>query len=325
MATNRTEVTKLNHKMSPEEVKNYVTDGGQQMVAVPELEVRQVDPDKIAVDEMNERVDEPLATEDLERSVAENGVVEPPVCRVRDMEARMPYSVVQGQRRVAAAQAVQLDEIPILVGEFEDKEALIRSITENIDASREGVTTKTRAGAIWRLWKMNQGEDCDPVPSPAIISDLLGTPQSTVARWIEPLREQYAETVINPRVNNPTGHTEYDLSNELEDVSPAKLERIRQVASGEKAEELVKKAIREDMTPADVKQAVSKVDKETDAFEAFEEVQREKEIADYVVNKMRFGSDTTRGLKQAARTTGKNRDELIKDAVDYYLREEGFI
>jgi ParB family chromosome partitioning protein len=311
--------------MLPEELKTYVTDGGQQMVAVPELEVRQVDPDKIAVDEMNERVDEPLATEDLERSVAENGVVEPPVCRVRDMEARIPYSVVQGQRRVAAAQAVQLDEIPILVGEFEDKEALIRSITENIDASREDVTTKTRAAAIWKLWKMHQGDDCDPVPSPTIISDLLGVSRITVNNWIEPLREQYAETVINPRVNHVTDDLEEHLSEELEDVDVQKLKQIRQVTSGEKAEELVKKAVREDMSQRDVREAVNKVDKNTDAFEAFEEVQREKEIADYVVNKMRFGSDTTRGLKQAARTTGKNRDELIKDAVDYYLREEGFI
>jgi ParB/RepB/Spo0J family partition protein len=311
--------------MSPEELKTYVTDGGQQLDAVPELEVRQVDPDKIAVDEMNERQDEPLATEDLERSVAENGVVEPPVCRVRDEDARVPYSVIQGQRRVAAAQAVQLDEIPIFVGEFEDKEALIRSITENLDASRKEVTTKSRAGAIWKLWKIDQGEGCEEIPSPARISDLLGANQYTVSDWIEPLRAEYAETVINPRVDDLTDEDNPHLSEELEDVGVKKLKTIRQVASGEKAEELVKKVVREDMSQTEVKEAVDKVGNNTDPFEAIEEVQREKEIADYVVDKMRFGSDTTRGLKQAERTTGKTRDELIKDAVDYYLREEGFI
>jgi hypothetical protein len=158
---------------------------------------------------MNERQDEPLATEELERSVGENGVVEPPVCRVRDEDAEVPYAVVQGQRRVAAAQAVQLDEIPVLVGEFDDKRALIRSITENIKAGRKEVTTKSRAAAIWELWKLDEGEDPDPIPSPSRIASLLGVGNSTASKWIEPLRTEYANTAIDPRVKDSTDQNRF--------------------------------------------------------------------------------------------------------------------
>ena len=315
--------------MTPEQFRDYVTDGGQQLDAVPELEVRQVDPDKIAVDEMNERRDEALATEELEETVAKNGVVEPPVCRVRDEDAAVPYSVIQGQRRVAAAKAVQLDSIEILVGEFEDKDALIRSITENFAGGKEEVSTKSRAAAIWELWKLHEGEDCNPVPSPTTISDLLGVKMQTVSNWIQPLRSEYAGTVIDPRVNNDTDSPRDNLSTEIKDISPHKLERIRTVASGEKAERLIEKVTNEDMSRKDVAEVVKKTDSETDPFEAIEQVKQEKEVAEQVesvvLDKLRFGSTTGSAISQAERATGKRRDELIKDAVEYYLREEGFL
>jgi ParB family chromosome partitioning protein len=144
--------------MTPDDLTELPDGGVEVAEGMTNLQIRQIDPDDIAVDEMNERKDEPLATEELEKSVAENGVVEPPVCRVRDPDAEVPYAVVQGQRRVSAAQAVQLDEIPVLIGEFEDKRALIRSITENIKAGRKDVTTKSRAAAIWELWKLDCAE-----------------------------------------------------------------------------------------------------------------------------------------------------------------------
>jgi hypothetical protein len=315
--------------MTPEQFRDYVTDGGQQLDAVPELEVRQVDPDKIAVDEMNERRDEALATEELEETVAKNGVVEPPVCRVRDEDAAVPYSVIQGQRRVAAAKAVQLDSIEILVGEFEDKDALIRSITENFSGAKKEVSTKSRAAAIWELWKLHEGEDCDPVPAPSVISDLLGVKQTTASFWIEPLRSEFAETAIDPRVNDDTNRINYDLSTELDDVGVNKLASIRQVASGEKAEQLVEQIISEDMSQTDVREVVERTDSETDPFEAIEQVKQEKEVAEQVesvvLDKLRFGSTTGSAISQAERATGKRRDELIKDAVEYYLREEGFL
>jgi len=194
---------------------------------VPDLKLRMVDPESIGVDAMNERTDEPLETEELERSIAENGIVEPPVCRVRDEDAKVPYTVVQGQRRVTAAQTMQLDEIPILVGDFDDKRALIRSITENIKAGRKDVTTKTRAAAILRLWQLDQGEDAAVVPKASRVAELLGVPWDTARMWNQPNEEQYRETIVDPRVNEQTNTNDEDLSKEIEDISPTQLLELK--------------------------------------------------------------------------------------------------
>jgi len=315
--------------MIPEELQPVTDGGGSALEAVPDVELRMVDPEEIAVDPMNERTDEPLETEELERSVAENGVVEPPVCRVRDPDARVPYAVVQGQRRVTAAQAVQLDEIPILVGEFDDKRALIRSITENIKAGRKDVTTKTRAAAIWELWKLDQGEDADPIPSPTRVGELLGVNNKTASNWIEPLRSEYANTAIDPRVENDTESRDENLSKNVENIDTGKLQEIRQVASGEQAEELVSEVIESDLSQRDVREMVKRPDAAEDPFEALEEVKRAKEASEeargFMLDRMRFGGQTGGAIEQAARATGKDKSAVIKDAVEYYLREEGYL
>lgn len=305
-------------------------DGGVEVAeGMTNLQIRQIDPDKIAVDQMNERQDEPLATEELERSVGENGVVEPPVCRVRDEDAEVPYAVVQGQRRVAAAQAVQLDEIPVLVGEFDDKRALIRSITENIKAGKKEVTTKTRAAAIWELWKLDQGEDCEPVPSPSRIASLLGVNVQTATTWIEPLRTEYANTAIDPRVSNSTNDGDHDLSVELDDVGTDKLEKIRKISSGETAEELLRRVKEEDLSQRDVREMVSLEDADENPFQALETVKQAREAADeargFMLDRVSFGDQTGGAIEQAARASGKNKSAVVKDAVRYYLREEGFL
>jgi len=315
--------------MTPEEL-TAATDGGADALEVmPDLELRMADPDEIAVDRMNERTDEPLDTEELERSVAENGVVEPPVCRVRDADAQVPYTVVQGQRRVSAAQAVQLDEIPILVGEFDDKRALIRSITENIKAGRKDVTTKTRAAAIWELWKLDQGEDANPVPSPARVSELLGVNRNTTTNWIEPLRSEYANTAVDPRVKSDIDNRDDEVSKNIEDIDTIKLQEIRQVASGEQAEELVSEVIESDLSQRDVQEMVKQPDAAEDPFQALQEVKRAKEASEeargFMLDRMRFGDETGGAIQQAARATGKDKSAVIKDAVQYYLREEGYL
>jgi len=313
--------------MTPEELKE-MTDGGTAVKDVPGLKLQMVDPEKIAVDPMNERTDEPLDTEELERSVAENGIVEPPVCRVRDSEAKVPYTVVQGQRRVGAAQAVQLDEIPILVGEFNDKRALIRSITENIKAGRKDVTTKTRAAAIWELWKLDR-DDPDPVPNPSWASDILGVPTGTASRWIEPLRSEYANTAIDPRVSEETDFHVGNVSETIDDVGGNKLETIRKFASGDTAEEIVRQVVEEDLSYRDVREMYKQPSVEDDPFQALEEVKRAKEASEeargFMLSRMRFGDKTGGALRQAARATGKDKSVVVKDAVSYYLREEGYL
>lgn len=315
--------------MTPDDLTRLPDGGIEAAEQMTNLQIRQVSPDDIAVDEMNERKDEPLATEDLEQSVAENGVVEPPVCRIRDPDAEVPYAVIQGQRRVSAAQAVQLDEIPVLVGEFDDKRALIRSITENIKAGRKDVTTKSRAAAIWELWKLDQGEDCDPVPSPARVASLLGVNNQTASNWIEPLRSEYANTAVDPRITEETDHGDLDLSVELENIGTDKLEKIRRIASGETAEQLARRVQEEDLSQGDVREMVQLDEADENPFQALEQVKQAREAAEeargFMLDRVSFGDETGGAIAQAARASGKNKSEIVKAAVRYYLREEGYL
>jgi hypothetical protein len=303
---------------------------------VPELEVRQVDPDKIAVDKMNERRNEPLATEELEDSIAENGVVEPPVCRVRDKDATVPYSVVQGQRRVAAAQTVGVDTIPILVGEFDDKTALVRSITENVKSNRKEVTTMSRAAAIWQLWKLVVEEEDDKqledfkYPRPAKISTLLGVPIGTASYWIEPLRKEFSGSEIDVRETFNNDDTQsLSQSTNIADISPEKLRTIREDLSGggKDAVEVAKRVQEEDLSIDDVKK-VAEVDADS-TEEAIEAVKTAKKAAEktegYVLDQMQFGTTTSEGLAKATRQMGTTREQVVQTAVKNFLREEGFL
>jgi hypothetical protein len=303
--------------------------------AAPDLEVRQVDPDKIAVDDMNERVNQPLATEDLERSVAENGVVEPPVCRVRDEDGRIPYTVIQGQRRVAAAQAVQLDEIPILIGEFDDKTALTRSITENITANTEEVTTQARARAIWELYTIKVSpEDREQVPPPSEVSDWLGVSPRTASNWIAPLREEYLETNLNPRSHTSDSDSEaLQLSDELQDVSAEKLDTLTRISDGdsESLETAVEKVVDENLSKADVEDVVEQVKtrEDADAVTAVETVAETKQKAEDTggeyLNNVPLDGDTATALEKAARDAGASKSNVASGAITSYLRDEGYL
>jgi ParB/RepB/Spo0J family partition protein len=317
--------------MTPEELKE-MTDGGTALQDVPGLELQMVDPETVAVDPMNERTDEPLDTEDLERSIAENGIVQPPVCRMQDEDARVPYTVVQGQRRVTAAQAMQLDDIPILVGDFDDKKALIRSITENIKAGRKEVTTKTRAAAIWELWKLDQGEDPNAVPLADRIGELLGVKRQTARAWIQPLEKEYVDTVVDPRVREQTDDGLGQVSEKIDDISPDKLQVVRNLVSADDqqtAEQLVKQVVEDDLSVQDVRDIQKQPSSNEDPFQALEEVKTAKDASEeargFMLNRMRFGDKTGGALRKAARATGKDKSVVVKDAVGYYLREEGYL
>ena len=71
------------------------------------------------------------AMQDLARSVAEKGIIQPLIVRVnpRDPEG---FEIVAGERRWRAAQMAQLHEVPVLVRELNDTEVLELAIIENI-------------------------------------------------------------------------------------------------------------------------------------------------------------------------------------------------
>lgn len=74
---------------------------------------------------------DPEALDELARSIAERGIIQPLIVRQSPREAGS-YEIVAGERRWRAAQMAKLHEIPVLLRRFSDTEVLEVAIIENI-------------------------------------------------------------------------------------------------------------------------------------------------------------------------------------------------
>jgi ParB family chromosome partitioning protein len=90
------------------------------------------------------------ALEELARSIAERGVLQP--IRVRRREDG--FEIIAGERRWSAARRAGLRDIPAVVADADDDEAFIEALIENIQ--REDLNPVDRGQALRRL-RMNLG------------------------------------------------------------------------------------------------------------------------------------------------------------------------
>ena len=94
---------------------------------------------------------QPQPLEELAASIKVNGVIQPIV--VRPLEAGAPggvrYEIVAGERRWQAAKLAGLSEIPVVVRELSDRDAVAVALIENIQ--REELTPAEEARALQRL------------------------------------------------------------------------------------------------------------------------------------------------------------------------------
>ncbi|MCH7887860.1 MAG: ParB/RepB/Spo0J family partition protein [Proteobacteria bacterium] len=85
---------------------------------------------------------------ELAQSIGEQGVLQPLVVR-RDPEIAGSYEIVAGERRWRAAQLAQLHQLPVIVRDVTDREALEISLVENVQ--REDLTALEEAQGYKRL------------------------------------------------------------------------------------------------------------------------------------------------------------------------------
>lgn len=111
------------------------------------------------------------ALEELKESIRENGVVQPIVVRPQGGG----YEIVCGERRFRAAQAVGLLEIPAVVREMNDEEALKCSIVENVQ--RDDLNPIEEAQAYQKLigeFKMTQEK----------VAEVVGRDRSSISNTL---------------------------------------------------------------------------------------------------------------------------------------------
>ncbi len=91
---------------------------------------------------------QPEALKALSESIAANGILQPILVR-RHTERPSEYEIVAGERRWRAAQMAKVHEIPVVIREFTDAQALEAAIVENIQ--RQDLSAIEEAQAFQRL------------------------------------------------------------------------------------------------------------------------------------------------------------------------------
>jgi len=90
---------------------------------------------------------DPEELKPLVESVREKGVLQPLL--VRRVDGEESYEIIAGERRWRAAQAAKLHEVPVVVREFDDREALEVALVENVQ--RQDLTPLEEAEGYRRL------------------------------------------------------------------------------------------------------------------------------------------------------------------------------
>jgi len=286
------------------------------------MQVKQVDPFEINVDEMNERR-ENVNTSELEASVAEQGVIEPPIVRVRDEDAAVPYSVIVGQRRTLAAQAVGLGTIPVVVRDIDDGDALLSSITENVDAFRENVSKKDRALAIERLKEINGWTNQD-------VADSIGVSRPTIDKWLEFTNPVWEGTAVDPNVSeNEDGNENVPISEKIDETNEEIPAEIRRMAdSSDEAEKLLEKAVVEnDLNRNEVIEAKKKAKAGKNPEVAIQEVAQDKKEQVSTTQKVKIETTLTNdiavAIKSFAKDHGMTTNDVAEQAIEEYLTGKG--
>ncbi|MBM0745735.1 ParB/RepB/Spo0J family partition protein (plasmid) [Phormidium sp. CLA17] len=117
--------------------------------------------DKISLpNKQPRRYFDPQKMEQLTLSVIEHGILEPLL--VRSLPNGL-YELVAGERRFRASQSAQLAEVPVVIRELADKEALQIALIENLQ--REDLNPVEEAEGILQLLEVELGKPREEVVS----------------------------------------------------------------------------------------------------------------------------------------------------------------
>jgi len=137
--------------------------------------------------------------EELKVSIKEKGVLQPILVREKNGQ----YEVVAGERRLRAARALGLNEVPVIVKSLTDQEALVIALVENIQ--REELNPIEEAEAFKRLID-------DYQYTQEMVAQAVGKDRATVANLLRLLKlpESIQKMVYKGRIS--VGHARALLS-----------------------------------------------------------------------------------------------------------------
>ena len=142
--------------------------------SVKQMNIEMIPIDKIRISDLNIRAENYFGDEEdteLVENIGSIGILQPIIVRlVGDM-----YEVDVGRRRFLSAKQIGINEIPCIVREASEEEAMDASLSENV--FRKGVDPVTLGRAIKR--RLAAGDI-----SLSEYSRIIGKPKSTLSEWL---------------------------------------------------------------------------------------------------------------------------------------------
>lgn len=121
----------------------------------------------------------PEELEDLQSSIRENGLLQPPVVRPDPADPQATYQLVAGERRFRSVEALGWTELPVIIREVDDRTLLVLALVENIQ--REALDPLEEAEG-YRVLMEEFGL------TQAAVAEAVGRNRATVANTIRLLR-----------------------------------------------------------------------------------------------------------------------------------------
>lgn len=167
------------------------------------------------------------AMEDLKRSIAENGILEPPVVRRKGVF----FELIAGERRFRAARELGMESIEVIVMDVDsDDKMLVLSLVENIQ--REDLNAIEEAKAYREIMERMEATQED-------LSKVVGKSRSAIANTLRLLnltdrvQNMVSEGVLasgsaRPLVSVPDPSLQYKLAQKIsmENLSARKAEEL---------------------------------------------------------------------------------------------------
>ncbi|MCX5696856.1 MAG: ParB/RepB/Spo0J family partition protein [Candidatus Omnitrophica bacterium] len=139
--------------------------------------------------------------EDLVRSIKEKGVIQPVLVRQRGDS----YELIAGERRFRAANLLNLNELPAIVKEVDDRDSLEISLIENIQRQDLNAIEEARAFKyLLDKFQMTQEE----------VSEVLGKSSVTISNTLRLLKlpQEVQEEIRNNRITYGHGRVLLEIS-----------------------------------------------------------------------------------------------------------------
>jgi len=185
------------------------------------------------------------------------------------------------------------------------------------------VSKKDRALAVKRLKEINRWNNRQA-------ADALGISSKTVKRWLEPTKQIWEGTAVDPSIKKKTGTNENErLSKKIDKTNEEIPANIRRMAdSSDEAEELLKKAIVEnDLNRNEVIEAKKKAKAGKNPEIAIQEVAQDKEEQVSTTQKVKIETtltnDTAVAIKSFAKDHGMTTNDVAEQAIEKFLSDNG--